>query len=141
MTVTSSASTRWRGDLESGAGTTRLPRTGTELGVDWRARSATGETTTPEELLAAAHASCFAMAFSHELTQAGFPPASLDVDVQIGFQPGTGVTGSDVSVRGEVPGIDAETFARIAEAAKAGCPVSAALAGIPITLVVAELIG
>ena len=91
--------------------------------------------TSPEELIAAAHSACFAMALSHGLAQAGTPADRLDTSATVTFVPGEGITQVALTVRGAVPGIDGETFAAAAEEAKVGCPVSRALAGVPeITL-------
>jgi osmotically inducible protein OsmC len=106
------------------------------LDVTWasRAEDANGRTS-PEELIAAAHAACFSMALSHGLAQAGTPADSLDTSATVTFVPGTGITIVALRVRGSVPGLDEGGFADAAEAAKAGCPVSKALAGVPeITL-------
>lgn len=136
MTVTSEATTAWTGSLTEGSGSVTFDTS--HLGtfeVNWKARSeGSDSTTTPEELIAAAHASCFSMAFSHELTQNGTPPESIRTTASVTFKPGTGITGSHLNVSAVVPGLDAADFDRIANAAKAGCPVSQALAGIEITL-------
>ncbi|MEZ3159811.1 OsmC family peroxiredoxin [Microbacterium sp. BWT-B31] len=136
MTVTSEASTAWKGSLVDGSGAVTLVTSGTgTFDVNWKARSeGSGSVTTPEELIAAAHSSCFSMALSHELTQNGTPPESIDTTASVTFKPGTGITGSHLNVNAVVPGIEPEDFERIAQAAKAGCPVSQALAGIEITL-------
>ncbi len=137
MAVDSTASTHWEGDLMSGAGTTTLASGAAgPLAVDWKARSEEhGGKTSPEELIAAAHASCFSMALSNGLAKAGNPPASLDVQATASFVPGEGITAMNLVVSGDVPGLDAEGFREAAEAAKVGCPVSQALAGnVPITL-------
>ncbi|MDO9398976.1 MAG: OsmC family protein [Herbiconiux sp.] len=136
MAVTSESTTVWRGDLQSGSGTTTLDSSGAgTFAVNWKARSEGAESvTTPEELLGAAHASCFSMAFSNALAQFGTTPESLQTTAAVTFVPGTGITGSHLLVSAVVPGIDEADFQRIAEEAKAGCPVSQALAGIPITL-------
>ena len=130
MSVTSEATTVWNGSLTDGSGTVTFDSS--HLGtfdVNWKARSEGSSTvTTPEELIAAAHASCFSMAFSHEL------PESVRCSAAVTFIPGTGITGSHLNVHASVPGLSQEDFDRIANAAKAGCPVSAALAGIEITL-------
>jgi osmotically inducible protein OsmC len=133
------ASVTWNGDLMSGSGTIDEVGSGAfgPLDVSWAARSeeASGGKTSPEELIAAAHAACFAMALSHGLAQAGSPPERLSTSATVAFVPGTGITKSALTVRAVVPGIDAEGFAEAAEAARAGCPVSQALAGVPeITL-------
>ncbi|GMM96315.1 MULTISPECIES: OsmC family peroxiredoxin [Microbacterium] len=136
MTVTSEATTAWKGSLTDGEGTVSLVSSGAaSLPVNWKARSeGSTSTTTPEELIAAAHASCFSMALSHALAGNGTPPESVDTTASVTFQPGTGITGSHLNVNAVVPGLDADAFARIAEEAKTGCPVSQALAGIDITL-------
>lgn len=137
MALDSTASTRWEGDLFTGAGTTTLASGAAgPLAVDWKARSEeSGGKTSPEELIAAAHASCFSMAFSNGLAKAGTPPTSLDVKATATFVPGTGITGMVLQVSGDVPGLDADGFAEAANAAKEGCPVSQALKGnVPITL-------
>lgn len=136
MAVTSEATTVWKGSLFQGSGTVSLDTSSSaQLGVDWKARSEGSETTTtPEELLGAAHASCFSMAFANALTDAGFEPESIQTTAAVTFQPGTGITGSHLLVSATVPGIGADDFERIAGEAKSGCPVSQALAGIPITI-------
>ena len=136
MAVTSNASTVWNGALASGTGTVSFDSShAAELPVNWKARSEGGaETTTPEELIAAAHSACFSMALSHALGEAGTPPTSIRTSAAVGFQAGTGITGSRLTVEATVPGITDEDFQKIAADAKANCPVSAALAGIEITL-------
>jgi osmotically inducible protein OsmC len=139
MAVTSEATTVWHGDLTSGAGTVTLDSSGAaSMAVHWKARSegVTGSdaVSTPEELLGAAHASCFSMAFANALAEAGTPPESLQTTAAVTFDPAEGITGSHLLVSAIVPGIDEAAFQRIAEDAKAGCPVSRALAGVPITL-------
>ena len=136
MTVTSEATTAWKGALFDGSGEVSLVSSG--LGsypVNWKARSeGSTSVTTPEELLAAAHSSCFSMALSLALAENGTPPESIDTTASVTFKPGTGITGSHLNVNAVVPGLSAEDFERIAQGAKAGCPVSQALAGIEITL-------
>jgi len=138
MAITSNASTSWTGGLGSGSGTTTLG-TGSSFDLTWRARAEEGGATTPEEFLAAAHASCFAMAFSHTLEEAGHTPESLSTAAKVSFVAGKGVTTSVLTVSGRVPGLDQDRFAELAEQAKAGCPVSQALAGIDIQLESATL--
>ena len=133
------ASVTWRGDLMSGAGTIDEVGSGAfgPLDVSWAARTedASGGNTSPEELIAAAHASCFAMALSHGLAQAGNAPERLQTAATVTFVPGTGITKVALSVRGTVPGLDADGFQAAAETARQGCPVSQALAAVPeITL-------
>ena len=138
MAITSNASTSWSGALSSGSGTTTLG-TGSTFDVNWKARAEEGGATTPEEFLAAAHASCFAMAFSHALDQAGHAPETLETSAKVTFEAGKGVTTSVLSVTGSVPGLDQEQFEKIAQQAKAECPVSQALAGVDIQLESARL--
>jgi osmotically inducible protein OsmC len=128
----------WSGSLMEGAGTITSVGSGAfgPLDVTWasRADDSNGKTS-PEELIAAAHAACFSMALSHGLAQAGTPPERLDVDATVTFVPGTGITKIQLSVDASVPGIDDEAFRAAAEGAKANCPVSGALAAVPeITL-------
>ena len=136
MAVTSEATTLWFGSLTDGRGTTSLDTSdAAEFPVTWAARSeGVAGTTTPEELLGAAHSACYSMALSHALTGAGHAPESLQVTAAVTFQPGEGITGSHLLVNAKVPGITTETFAEFAEDAKKNCPVSAALAGVSITL-------
>jgi osmotically inducible protein OsmC len=106
------------------------------LDVTWasRAEEPAGKTS-PEELIAAAHAACYSMALSHALAQDGTPPDTLETSATVTFVPGTGITKIALTVRGSVPGIDAAGFQEKAEGAKANCPVSKALAAVPeITL-------
>jgi osmotically inducible protein OsmC len=136
MAVESKADATWRGDLMGGSGTVRVASGAfAEQALTWRARAESREAgTSPEELIAAAHAGCFAMALSFGLAQAGHAPERLDTSARVGFQPGDGITGIHLTVQGRVPGLDEEGFRQAAEAAKAGCPVSKALAAVPITL-------
>jgi osmotically inducible protein OsmC len=106
------------------------------LDVTWtsRAEEPAGKTS-PEELIAAAHATCFSMALSHGLAEEGHAPERLETAATVTFQPGEGITKIALTVRGQVPGLDQEGFEKAAEAAKDGCPVSKALASVPeITL-------
>lgn len=139
------AAVTWRGDLMNGSGTIDEVGSGAfgPLDVSWPARTeeAAGTTTSPEELLAAAHASCFSMAFAGGLAKAGNPPEQLSTSAAVTFVPGTGITKIALSVRGRVPGLDADGFREAAETAKAGCPVSQALAGVPEITVDASLEG
>ena len=135
MTVTSEASTSWQGSLFEGSGTVSFSTGVGTFPVNWKARSEGSDTTTtPEELIAAAHSSCFSMALSNALAENGTPPEKIDTTASVTFKPGTDITGSHLNVNAVVPGIDAERFQQIAEEAKAGCPVSQALAGIEISL-------
>ena len=136
MSVTSEATTTWSGSLSEGSGDIALESSNQgPFAVNWKARSeGSTSTTTPEELIAAAHSSCFSMALSHALSENGTPPQSVETTASVSFVPGTGITGSHLNVNAVVPGLSPEDFARIAEDAKTGCPVSAALAGVEITL-------
>ncbi|GHD23309.1 MULTISPECIES: OsmC family protein [Streptomyces] len=137
MATTRSAHTVWEGDLLEGNGVVTFDSSGAigEQPVTWasRAQDANGRTS-PEELIAAAHSSCFSMAFSNMLAKAGTPPTRLVTSADVTFQPGEGITGIHLTVEGTVPGIDGDTFASVAEEAKTGCPVSQALKAVPITL-------
>jgi osmotically inducible protein OsmC len=126
------AEVTWHGDLMSGGGTIESVGSGAfgPLRVTWASRTEEPDgLTSPEELIAAAHAACFSMAFAHGLAQAGTPPESLSVSATVTFVPGTGITNSALDVEGVVPGTDAEAFREAAEQAKEGCPVSGALKG------------
>jgi len=136
MATTRRATTHWEGSLLEGAGRVTLESSG--LGtydVTWasRAEDPNGRTS-PEELIAAAHSSCFSMALSSGLAKQGAPPEALDTTAEVTFQPGEGITGVHLTVRAKVPGLSADEFAAAAEAAKEGCPVSKALTGTVITL-------
>ncbi|AXK89598.1 OsmC family protein [Nocardia farcinica] len=131
---TRTARTAWTGGLQDGSGQVELASSGVgKYDVSFPKRSADG-TTSPEELIAAAHSSCYAMALSAQIANAGGTPESLDVtaDVTLGPDPAGGfrITGIQLTVRGRVQGLDADGFQAAAEAAKAGCPVSKALAGV-----------
>jgi osmotically inducible protein OsmC len=129
----SRATTEWEGDLMSGKGrTTAASGTFRDANLSWKARTeGAASSTTPEELLAAAHASCFSMALSHGLAQGGHAPRRLETSCVVEFGPKKGggfeVRSSALEVKGWVPGIDQAAFAKAAEDAKNGCPVSAAL--------------
>jgi len=136
----SSATATWEGDLLSGSGTASLG-TGlaTDLPVSWPSRTeAANGKTSPEELIAAAHAACYSMAFANGLAGRGFPPARLDTTAEATFEkmePGWRLTRMALSVRGNVPGVGADEFQEGAAAAKDGCPVSNALKGnVEITI-------
>src|ERR671938_211512 len=132
----------WQGDLVNGSGTIGDVTSGAlpQLDVSWpaRAEEPNGKTS-PEELIAAAWASCFAMALSHELAQAGNPPERLATSATVSFQPGQGLTSGRLTVVGTVPGPHDDAFRAAAESAKANCPVSKALTGIPDVQVEARL--
>jgi lipoyl-dependent peroxiredoxin len=134
-----SAQVTWQGDLMSGNGEIHESPSGAfgPLQITWASRSEDdhGGKTSPEELIAAAHASCFSMALSLGLAKAGNPPERLDTSATVTFVPGTGITRSALTVVGHVPGIAEESFTAAAEAAKDGCPVSGALKGnVELTL-------
>jgi len=129
--ATSSATTVWEGGLEHGAGTTTpASEAFATVDVSWASRTsrAAGKTS-PEELLAAAHASCYCMALAHELGEAGTPPERLEATARVEFVPDEGVTSSQIVVSGRVPGIDEHGFGAAAAAAGDGCPISGALKG------------
>jgi osmotically inducible protein OsmC len=139
MAAERKASVTWRGDLMSGSGTIDEVGSGAfgPLDVSWDARSkeSPGGKTSPEELIAAAHASCFSMALANGLAKGGTAPERLETSAVVSFVPGTGITKSALSVKASVPGLDAEGFRAAAEDARKNCPVSQALAGVPeITL-------
>lgn len=135
MPVRSQARAIWEGALASGGGTVSGTSSAkfTDLPVSWAARTeAHGGKTSPEELLAAAHASCFAMALSSDLGKANTPPTTLEVTATVTFDRVDGkwtVVSSELEVRGTVPGVDAAAFAKAADGAKENCPVSRALKG------------
>jgi osmotically inducible protein OsmC len=128
------AEVTWNGGLLDGGGT--IDRVGSgafgPLDITWasRAEEPAGRTS-PEELIAAAHAACVSMALSHGLAEAGTPPEQLKTSATVTFQPGEGITKVVLTIRGTVPGLDEEGFRAAAEDAKANCPVSQALAGVP----------
>ena len=129
------AAVTWSGDLMSGSGTIEEVGSGAfgPLDISWPARTdeASGGTTSPEELIAAAHASCFSMALSHGLAQAGTTPERLRTSAAVTFVPGTGITKVALTVRGVVPGLEEDGFRAAAENAKENCPVSQALKAVP----------
>lgn len=136
MATTRRAVTRWTGTLLEGSGETTLASSGLgHFPVSWPSRSeeASGKTS-PEELLAAAHASCFSMALASALAKGGTPATSLDTSVEVDFQPGQGVTAIRITVSGDVPHLSHEDFTTAAEGAKGNCPISKALAAVPISL-------
>jgi osmotically inducible protein OsmC len=135
------AEANWSGDLLAGNGAVSATTSGVFAGLPttWRARAEAAEgKTSPEELLAAAHASCYSMALSNELAKAGFAPQRVDVAVEVSADitdAGFTVLASAISVRAAVPGADASLFAEKAEAAKGGCPISRALSDtVEVTL-------
>ncbi|GAA1249738.1 OsmC family protein [Kitasatospora nipponensis] len=136
MATVRTARTAWEGNLADGKGEVTFASSGIgQFPVSWPARSEEPNgKTSPEELIAGAHSACFSMALSHGLTGAGTPPTRLDVQAEVTFQPGTGITGIHLTVEGQVPGLDDAGFVKAAEDAKANCPVSKALTGTTITL-------
>lgn len=139
MATIRTATTRWTGSLLEGSGVVSLDSSGVgTFDVSWpsRAEEPNGKTS-PEELIAAAHASCFSMALASGLAKAGTPPEALETTARVTFQPGEGITGIVIAVSGTVPGLSTEEFAAAAQVAKENCPVSQALAATPISLEVA----
>jgi lipoyl-dependent peroxiredoxin len=136
MALTSEATAVWNGDLMTGQGTVALDSSKQgEFDVNWKARTeGVSGTTNPEELLGAAHAACYSMQLSNTLAKAGHPPTSIQTTAAVTFAVGTGVVGSHLLVNATVPGITEEEFLELANDAKLNCPISLALAGIPITL-------
>ncbi len=137
MALKSTGRTHWVGDLFNGSGETSLDSGAAgPLPVTWKARAEEhGGVTSPEELIAAAHASCYSMSLSNTLAKAGTPPTSLDTEATYTFVPGTGITDVALSVVGNVPGASEESFLEAAQYAKENCPVSMALRGnVEITL-------
>lgn len=127
------AEVRWQGSLMEGSGTITSTTSGVigEQPVSWPSRAEDGpQQTSPEELIAAAHAACFSMALSHGLAQAGNAPEQLETSATVTFQPGQGITKIALTVQGTVPGIDEAQFQDAANTAKENCPVSKALAGV-----------
>lgn len=145
MAITRFAETSWEGDLLNGSGMINYVSSGafTRLPVTWASRTEDHNgRTSPEELIAAAHASCFSMALSSRLAKNGTPATKLDIRAVITFDKGDAgwtITRSDLTVRGTVPGIDTSTFAALADDAKANCPVSQALKGNVALAVDAQL--
>ncbi|HET9243430.1 MAG TPA: OsmC family peroxiredoxin [Gaiella sp.] len=134
MAADRNAKVTWQGSLMDGSGTIQGVGSGTfgPLDVTWASRTeAPDGRTSPEELIAAAWASCFSMALSHGLAGAGSPPERLETSVTVTFQPGDGIVKGAIHVIGTVPGMDHAAFVEHAEGAKVNCPVSKALTGIP----------
>src|SRR5919201_2071523 len=144
MATDRKAEVTWHGDLMSGSGRIETVTSGAVGGLDvsWPARSEEpGGMTSPEELIAAAHATCLSMALSHGLAQDGHAPEELETSATVTFQPGEGITKIALETVGRVPGLDAPGFERAAEQAKENCPVSKALAGVPEISLEARLAG
>ena len=139
MATDRTADVTWQGSLMEGSGTIESTTSGAigEQQVSWPARAEDAQSgkTSPEELIAAAHAACFSMALAHGLASEGHAPEELHTSATVTFQPGAGITKIALSVEGRVEGVDDAAFQQAAEGAKADCPVSKALAGVPeITL-------
>ena len=136
MATVRTATTRWEGPLEEGKGSVSLDSSG--LGsyeLTWASRAeAPGGRTSPEELIAAAHAGCFSMALSHGLTEGGHPPTTITTSADVSFGLPEGISGIRLTTRAVVPGLTAAEFAAAAEDAKKNCPVSRALTGTTIEL-------
>jgi osmotically inducible protein OsmC len=137
------AEVTWNGSLLDGSG--RIDNVGSgafgPLDVTWASRTEEpAGRTSPEELIAAAHAACFSMALSHALAGSGTPPEELKTGATVTFQPGEGITKIALTVRGTVPGIDEDGFREAAAGAKDGCPVSQAVTGVPEITVEATLV-
>jgi osmotically inducible protein OsmC len=139
--ATRNGSAEWRGGLKDGSGTVTVGDGVFEGAYSFSSRFEDGEGTNPEELIAAAHASCFAMALAHELAQAGTPAEELKTSATVSFQPGEGITRIALTVRGRVSGLDETSFRRTAQTAKENCPVSKALAAVPEITLEAGLAG
>lgn len=136
MSTTRKATTTWKGGLADGSGQVSLQSSGIgTYDVSWPARSEEPNgKTSPEELIAAAHSSCFSMALSNVLGKQGNAPTTLQTSAEVDFTPGQGITQIRLSVRGTVDGIDNDAFVAAAQDAKVNCPVSKALTGVEITL-------
>ncbi|TME52935.1 MAG: OsmC family protein [Chloroflexi bacterium] len=131
------AEARWQRSLQDGSGTMRLGSGAFEGAYSFQSRMENGPGTNPEELIGAAHAGCFSMAFANGLTQAGHKPQEIRTKASVHFdktEQGWGITRIDLATEGNVPDIDEAAFKRLAEDAKKNCPVSKALAATPITL-------
>jgi lipoyl-dependent peroxiredoxin len=131
------AEARWQRSLQDGSGTMRLGSGAFEGGYSFKSRFEDGPGTNPEELIGAAHAGCFSMAFANALSQAGHKPQEIRTTASVHFDKtdqGWSITRIDLATEGNVPGVDEGSFKRIAEDAKKTCPVSKALAATPITL-------
>lgn len=133
MAVQRSASAVWEGDLKSGSGTLESQTGNVSGAYTWASRWEDGSGTNPEELIASAHAGCFAMAFANALDKAGHTATKVEASAVVTLDGGD-ITGSALTCTAEVPGIDDDSFQSIAQDAKEGCPVSKALAGVDITV-------
>ncbi|WP_346100112.1 OsmC family protein [Streptomyces olivaceiscleroticus] len=142
MATTRTANTHWEGNLMEGKGQVAL--SSSNIGtydVNWPARAEQPNgTTSPEELIAAAHSSCYSMAFSHGLAGKGYTVESVDTRADVTFQPGEGITAIALTVQAKVPGLSEDDFQAAAEDAKKNCPVSQALSGVKNITLSATLI-
>jgi osmotically inducible protein OsmC len=130
MAAVSRADAVWEGDLISGKGRVKVASgTFSEIPVTWASRTERTHGTSPEELLAAAHAACYSMAFSNGLSKAGYKVERLNTTAEVEFVPGPGITTVTITTVGHIHGIDPAEFQKEAEAAKEGCPISKALHG------------
>jgi osmotically inducible protein OsmC len=138
MDIQRSATAHWAGDLKSGQGRISTPGSGLldDVRYGFNTRFGDEKGTNPEELIAAAHAGCFAMALSNALAEAGHPPEAVDAraDVSLSMQGGPTISAIRLTVKAKVPGIDAVQFRAIADDAKQNCPVSKALSAVPVSL-------
>ena len=138
MGISRHATAHWEGDLKSGQGQLSTPQSGLMTDTPYGFNTRFGDTkgTNPEELIAAAHAGCFTMALSAKLTEAGFPPTSIDTraDVDLSMEGGPTVSAIRLVTKASIPGIDEAKFRAVADDAKTNCPVSKALSAVPITL-------
>jgi lipoyl-dependent peroxiredoxin len=135
MAAVSRADVTWEGDLMSGKGRVKVASgTFPEFPVTWANRAERTHGTSPEELLAAAHAACFSMAFSNGLAKAGHHPERLNTTAEVEFVPGSGITAITLTVKGHIHGLSDAEFQKLASEAKEGCPVSKALKGVEIRL-------
>lgn len=138
MGISRHATAHWEGDMKSGQGKLSTPQSGlmADTPYGFNTRFGEGKGTNPEELIAAAHAGCFTMALSAKLTEAGFPPASIDTraEVDLSMEGGPTVSAIRLVTKASVPKIDEAKFRAVADDAKTNCPVSKALSAVPITL-------
>lgn len=134
---TKNANAVWNGSLMSGHGTVKGASGAVDTKLDWKSRAEGDAGTSPEELIAAAHAGCFSMALSHILSSGGHEPTKIETSAAVEFNKvgdGFAITKITLKTKGQVPGIDEAAFKEAADKAKAGCPVSKALASVPISL-------
>jgi osmotically inducible protein OsmC len=134
---TNTASAKWRGTLWEGNGQMKLPHVSKEITYTAKSRFEDGEGSNPEELIAAAHAGCFSMAFANTLAGKGYQPKLVSTEARVTIlkkEEGFTITKSELKTSAEVPDISEETFMELAETAKKNCPVSRALASVEITL-------